>query len=132
MQLLSCVGKDGTKREFLCSHSEDRLSAEWVFRVRAKEESAGHSFELVLKELDDESMRVVMLNNYGIPDYCGKGIPDALLPYAALVLGKHVQSSPSSAFGGIYRTAAATIVWDRLVRLGKATYDAGSDVYQTV
>lgn len=131
MHPLQCVGKDGVTREFTCQHEYIPLSSEWIFRVRVISEVVDpDSFELVLEELDDETVRVIVLHNYGNPAYSGKGIPDALLPYAASTLGRKVQSSPTYADGGVFRTPAATKVWARLVGAGKATYDRDADIYQ--
>lgn len=131
MGVLSCIGKDGIERRFTVTHTEDKLSEDWTFRARTiPPPKDGASFDLVLKELDDQTARVIMINHYGNTDYVAKGIPDELLSYAAQVMKRRIQSSPTYQSGDVSRTPAATMVWKRLEGSGKATYDKNSDIYQ--
>jgi hypothetical protein len=83
--------------------------------------------------LDDATVRQVMLAHHDNPAYAAMGIPDALIPIVAAVLAKTVVSSPTTADDtGVYRTEAATKVWDRLVGKGLADYDDAADVYEYI
>jgi hypothetical protein len=74
-----------------------------------------------------------MLAHHDNPAYVAMGIPDALIPVVAEVLHKTVVSSPTTADDtGVYRTEAATKVWERLVGKGLASYDIEADVYKYI
>ncbi len=91
----------------------------------------GEAFDLSVTALDDATVRQTMLAHHGNPAYAAMGIPDALIPVVAAVLGKKVVSSPTTVDDtGVYRTQAATKVWDRLLGKGLASYDPDADVYE--
>lgn len=92
----------------------------------------GDFFQLTVEHINAVHVRIVMLNHYFVPAYVSKGIPDALLPIASQVLGKTVQSSPTSGAGAVYRTPAATKMWKRLEAKGMATYDPQTDIYTLI
>jgi hypothetical protein len=128
----SCVGRDGKKRDFKYSREEEPLSGKWYFRVTSIPPLPSEEFfELVLEELDANTVRVVSINHFNIPEYTAMGIPEALLPIARSEIGKVVQSSPSRGTSGdVFRSNAATKVWERLVAANAATYDSASDIYE--
>jgi hypothetical protein len=130
---LICVGADGASYEFLWRVTKDQFEDKWIFRVETEANcNTGRSFELTAVASDDDlnTVRIVMMHHYDQDEYKAKGIPDALLPVVKRELGMSVESSPrQGATTDIYRTDAATAVWDRLVGKGLATYAADRDVY---
>lgn len=133
MALLSCIGRDGVSRAFDYTHSTN-ISGELTFRARTiPPPSSGDFFELTLEEVNPSTVRVVMANHFSRIEYAAMGIPEALLPEVKRVLGREVESSPSSgATANIRRSPEATKYWDRLVLLGGAMYDASRDVYSVL
>lgn len=94
--------------------------------------NTGKSFELTVALNDDcpDTVRIVMMHHYGQEEYSAKGIPDSLLPVVKRALRMSVESSPRhGTTNDVYRTDAATAVWERLLDNGLATYDAQRDVY---
>lgn len=132
MPTFSCVGRDGEKRDFEYSIEEEPINGKWFFRASCIPPLPGGGFfELALEELDENTVRVVSINHFNIPQYTAMGIPEGLLPIAQRELRKAVQSSPShGSSGDVFRTTAATKVWERLVAADAATYDSGSDIYE--
>jgi len=130
---LDCVGADGVHREFLWRVEKALFEEKWTFRVETQAATtSGDAFELAVELLEDraDTVRVIMMHHYGHPEYKAKGIPDALLPLVRQYLGKNVESSPSRGdTTGVYRTPAATRVWERLKAAGLADYDPKRDVY---
>lgn len=60
-------------------------------------------------------MRIVMMNNHGVKEYSGAGIPDYMIPEISKVLEKPLISSSNHAIeNDVYRTPDATKVWERL------------------
>lgn len=134
MQILTCTDPRGNSSDFEYSVSRDVRATTWTYRVRPKGADAySNFFELSVVELDASAVRVTMINNHNHPPVSAKGIPDALLPHIARELGRQVQSSPGSGpAGDVYRTEAATKVWQRLKKNGKADFDEPRDIYYTV
>lgn len=137
MSELKCIGRDGVARTFDVRWDKDIFAEKWKFRVVTSPAlPGGEAFHLDIEEISEGLGRVVMMNNYGVREYCGMGIPEALLPLASATLGMKLQSSPtlgtSSTPGasGIYRTPAATKVWNRLVNAGKATHLLADDIFE--
>jgi hypothetical protein len=131
MPPLLCTGRDGIERTFEYSFEKDQFEETWHFRVQTiPPQPDGEAFDLSVTALDDAAVRQVMLAHHDNPAFAAKGIPDALIAVVAAVLGKKVVSSPTTADDtGVYRTVAATKVWDRLLAKGVASYDAETDVY---
>lgn len=130
---LSCVGADGASHEFLWRVTKDQFEDRWIFRVETEANwNTGGGFELTVAVRDDDptTVRIEMMHHHGQDEYKAKGIPDSLLPVIKRELGMSVESSPrQGATTDVYRTDAATAVWDRLVRMGFAIYDVDRDVY---
>jgi hypothetical protein len=132
MPTFSCVGREGKKSEFEYAIVEEPLNGKWLFAASCNPLLPQREFfELVLEELDADTVRVVSVNHFDIPQYVARGIPEALLQIAKTELGKRVQSSPEHGpTGDVFRSRAATKVWERLVAAGAATYDPMSDIYE--
>lgn len=134
MPSLLCTGRDQVEREFEYSFAKDQFEETWHFRVQTvPPQPDGEAFDLSVTALGDATLRQVMLAHHDHPAYAAMGIPDALIPVVAATLGKKVVSSPTTADdAGVYRTEAATKVWDRLVGFGVARYDPAADVYEHI
>ena len=132
MPPLLCTGRDEVERTFDYSVEKDQFEEPWHFRVQTvPPQPDGEAFDLSVTTLDDATVRQGMLAHHDNPAYVAMGIPDALIPVVSAVLAKKVVSSPTTADDtGVYRTEAATKVWDRLVGKGVANYDPDADVYQ--
>lgn len=130
VKTLVCIDKAGNAKTFEYWFSEDALRSEWQFFVaETSPRTTDQPFELAVKEIDDATVRVVMISNHGRPCYASKGIPDALLATVKVELQRAVQSSPAAGGGNVFRTPAATKVWERLVGKGLATYDDATDIF---
>src|SRR5438105_3770106 len=131
MPPLLCTGRDGVERRFEYSVEKDQFEETWHFRVQTvPPQPDGEAFDLSVTALDDFTVRQVMLAHHNNEAYAAMGIPDALIPLVAAELTKQVVSSPTAADDtGVYRTEAATKVWERLVGKGVARYDPAADVY---
>ena len=128
MPIFQCVDKHGNRQDF--EYEILPNGNEVTFRVtNIPPLPTGDFFDLRVEHVDATYVRIVMLNHYYVPAYASKGIPDALLPIAAQMLGKTVQSSPTTGEGAVFRTDAATKVWKRLQANGMATYDPQTDIY---
>jgi predicted acylesterase/phospholipase RssA len=132
MALLLCTGRDGIERTFDYGFEKDQFEETWHFRVQTvPPQPNAEAFDLSVTALDDATLRQIMLAHHNNPVYAAMGIPDALIPVVAAVLGKKVVSSPTTADdAGVYRTESATKVWDRLRDKGHARYDSDTDVYE--
>lgn len=127
----TCVDRYGVSREFFYRYDNDKVSREWNFFVFVElTQNSGDFFQLSVKEIDDETVRVIMMNHFGKEVYRAKGIPDALLPIIRDETEKNVVSSPTGPHSGIYRTPSATKVWKRLCKKGMAIYDNEHDIYR--
>jgi len=115
MPPLLCTGRDDVERTFEYSIAKDQFEETWHFRLQTvPPQPDGEAFDLSVTTLDDATVRQVMLAHHDNPAYVAMGIPDALIPVVAGVLAKQVVSSPTTADDtGVYRTEAATKVWDR-------------------
>lgn len=67
--------------------NEEPLNSTWSFYVR-QFNSDNEFFELVVTELDQDTVRVTSMNHFGLDAYKSKGIPDALLSIAKTKLGR--------------------------------------------
>lgn len=130
--LLICAGRDGVERAFEHRFEKDQFDETWHFCAQTvPPQFDGAAFDLSVTALDGARVRQVILAHHDNPAYATMGIPDALIPVVAAALGKKVVSSPTTADdAGVYRTVAATKVWDRLVAKGVATFDPAADVYE--
>lgn len=128
MPPLVCVGKDGVERTFAYTYMPAELDGPHTFFVASDPlPASGNRFEMGLVELDGDSVRVTIAKHYDEVAYASKGIPEALIPVAARVLNKNIQSSPGvGAETDIYRLKRATDYWKRT---SGATYDEGTDIY---
>lgn len=133
MALISCIGRDGTKRTFDYSDSRN-FGGGFTFRVYTIPPPANSDFfELTLEEVNSTTARVVMANHFSRPEYAAMGIPEALLPEVKRTLGMDVESSPSNGpTPDVRRSPEATKYWERLVAVGGAIYDPGRDVYSVI
>ena len=131
MSQISCRGRDGIVRDFEYRVEHNRTDGQWTYRVTTIPPPAGGDFfELRVVELDESAVRVVMANHFYKEEYSAMGIPEALLPVVKAELGRAVESSPSQGpVAGIYRADSATKYWERLCKLGGATYDSSTDIF---
>lgn len=66
-------------------------------------------------------------------DLHGIGIGPAVLLDAKARLGARVMSSPAgTAASGVFRSASATAMWERMLARGNARYDSATDQYEVV
>ncbi len=132
MPNFDCVGRDGVTRTFRYEYDKDQFQDEWNFRVfSVPAPASGEFFDLSVAKIVDDMVRVIAVAHHNEPAYVAKGIPEALLPIVKQVLNKQVISSPTGGqAGNVYRTPAATKVWERLCASGKATYDAPADIFR--
>ena len=132
MKSFICVGRDRKTHRFVYKHESHKAQGEWLYLVFTDPPlKSGEFFELTVKEIDDYSVRVIMMAHHNEEAYKAKGIPDALLPIIRDELGKIVTSSPSMGVeAGVYRTVDATEVWKRLEKKGMAIYDRVQDIYR--
>ncbi|AVJ56727.1 hypothetical protein C5610_10800 [Idiomarina sp. OT37-5b] len=131
MNKLTCTGKDAVTRIFDYTVTTNHHTNEWTYKVRSvPPPESGEFFELTVKAITDDEVRVIAMYNNRDEVYQAKGIPDALLPLISSDLERSVCSSPTRGIGNIYRTQDAGKVWDRLVKSGKAEYVEVDDVYR--
>ncbi|MEN8169208.1 MAG: hypothetical protein ABFS08_03210 [Pseudomonadota bacterium] len=132
MNKFNCIDKHGHTREFNYSVDKDLSQDKWTFRVyNIPPLQSGDFFEISVEQINNQEVRIIMMNNYGIPEYSGAGISDYMIPEISQVLGAVVVSSSNlHPSGGVYRTPDATKVWERLKANGKAVYDSKNDVYK--
>lgn len=92
---------------------------------------SGEFFDISVEQINDEEVRIIMMNNYNVSEYSGAGIPDYIIPEISKVLRMNViSSSNKDPNSDVYRTPDATKVWKRLKANGKATYDSKTDIYK--
>ncbi|WP_155767645.1 hypothetical protein [Xanthomonas hortorum] len=126
METRSCIGQDGTKREFEFHYrkNEDRV---FVF---VHDHYHDPIFELNL-DLENQA-RVIVMSHGSNYDYARFGIAEQALAFAAKAIGRPVYSNNSADSEVNRREDVATKVWKRLVALGGADYDPEDDRYHTV
>ena len=132
MDRIKCVGADGVEREFLCRRLDEPFFSKIRFFVKPVDQPVQDEFELVLEEESEDLLRVKMMNHHREESLSGKGIPEAILLYASVVLGRRIESSPKCSVNGQRRSEAASKAWERLCTLGKAKYNGASDTYCTM
>lgn len=131
MTKILCIDKNEQVRTFDYSVSELSLSSEWEYRVTTIPPLvSGEFFQLRVKEISPQTVRVVMLKHNDEPSYIAMGIPDKLLQIVKQDLSKNVESSPTMSQEGDSRNELATKVWDRLVAKNLASYDSSNDIYK--
>lgn len=129
---LHCLDRDGFSRIFFyeCIKVISLHGTEWTYQVRPEGPDPDDLFfELRLVETLPGVARVDMVNNFGVARFTAKGIPDALFPVVKSELGMQIVSSPTVGPGSVYRTDAATKMWERLVAKNLAAYDQPTDVF---
>ncbi|AOJ81823.1 hypothetical protein WS86_15200 [Burkholderia savannae] len=131
MPIFQCVDKHGNLQDFEYKVTQNGNKVTFLV-TNIPPLPTGDFFQLTVEHINAALVRIVMLNHHHVPAYSAKGIPDALLPIASQVLGKTVQSSPTSGAGAVYRTDDATIMWKRLEAKGMATYDPQTDIYTLI
>lgn len=131
-----CRGKDGATRAFLVKRV-DPFESEIMFSITG----VGPSWseipgEFHFKVMDDSrGLKVTMMSCETFPDYCGKGIPEAMIEFVSKTFNKVVVSSsndPNQAEVGESRKLGATKAWCRLMRSGKAVYHPDRDYFEFV
>jgi hypothetical protein len=131
MKSFSCVGSGGVSYCF--EYEEEHLVGldcdTWIYRVWGSD-SKINFFEFVLKEIDIDTLRIVVINNHHVPELTNKGIAGGLIKLSRRNLGRVIESSPKAGREiATYRTKDAEKVWERLVLEGVAYYDQVRDVY---
>lgn len=126
---LDCIGVDNTAATFVV---ELKMEFDSVWRGRVTSvppQTDGAAFEFTLTPIDDDALRLTMINHHSHTAYAAKGIPEVILPWAAARSGMAIQSSHNNGDAGMYRTAAATTMWRRIMQRGLASYDKVSDIF---
>jgi hypothetical protein len=127
---LQCTGANGVAEWFEFEYEQDQFAPEWTFRVFAVPPPPnGDFFDCTVEEVNMQTVEIIAIRNPGGNFYRAKGIPDALIPLIAQTLGRTVRSSPASGPPGVWRTAGATRMWERLKNKGLAGYDPNLDIY---
>lgn len=130
MNKINCTGKDGIPRIFNYRYSHNINSQEWNFNVETDPPPESlEFFEIRVKQISPKEVRVIAMYHNDEPAYMAAGIPDTLLPLIRDIVGISVCSSPTDGQGNVYRTQAATKVWNRLVKRGIAVYKENEDVF---
>ena len=131
--ILECKGIGGVAGRYYVEGRDDAsVPDEWRYAVHLRwpaNEGNDDFFEFAVRADANGGIRVTTMEHHGRAHYSAKGIPDALLVFAAKHLNKVVGSSSNLAGSDEFRTPAATKVWDRLVARGTAVYDAAADRY---
>ena len=129
--LLQCTGRDGETRQFKYKCIPEQFSQSYSYHVYAIPPlDSGEFFELTVEDMENDALKITMMENHKIPEYSATGIPDALIPHIAKTFQKAVVSSSNGVRAGEFRTPDATKVWDRLVTNGMATKDEETDSYE--
>ena len=132
MAVITCVGRDGASRQFTVAYEKNNLEDAWDFRVTAIPPLvSGEWFDMSVQPVDATTVKIIAISS-NVPEYSAKGIPEALIPFAAQELGKVFVSSPRSGEAGEFRTDAASKMWERIKKSGHAKYDPIADVYTYV
>lgn len=130
---INCTGRDGEQTTFQCDGEQDQIDKKkWHFRAYTPPPPEPMEwFDLTVEEINDTTVRQVMINNHTNPAYVAKGIPEELMSKVQKLLEKDVESSPTiSETGADWRTPDATKMWDRLCKKDMATYDEETDTYR--
>ena len=137
LEPLECKGRDQHMRVFYVEVESPAPEDpdHWQIRVHRQnppDHAADNFVDLTVRRFDDTSVVITVIKNYQKKWYAQKGIPDAVIPYVATTLDKDVLSSSNQhkRWPDEYRNANADKYWNRLVRSGKANYDAGSDRFR--
>ncbi|MET4728559.1 hypothetical protein ABIE09_002369 [Lysobacter enzymogenes] len=126
-EIIDCKGRDGMSRSFL--FDIERQGSLAFVRVHIPGGDWDHVFELTLDV--GNRARVILMNNLGMLEYAGLGIPDEAIIFASKILGRKVISNTKNFVAGNCRQLNATKVWERLRVQGRAVYDMGLDIYLT-
>lgn len=78
-------------------------------------------------------MKITSMNNNGVPELSGMGIPEKLIELVASKFGLEVVSSSNNLsykkLETEWRSLDANKVWDRLLNQNRAIYNAELDIY---
>ncbi len=129
LEKISCICKDKIERSF-----------EVIFQIEGKEYCfqvytiprplSGEFFEMNLKMIDVNTLKIIMMNHHNIPEYESMGIPDALIPFISTKLSKRVVSSSNKDVpSDEYSLDNARKVWKRLEANGLSFYNSEEDMY---
>jgi hypothetical protein len=135
MVIIDCLTREGLIRTFQYEKEHRRLldRDEWIFRVFPLDKNAADWFEFTVTQIDEKTGKVTMMNNNNQPALSAKGIPERMIEEANKVLGLEIISSTNSPEAKVldneYITQDAVKVWQRLVKRGKALYDAEHKVF---
>lgn len=130
MKTIKCIGRDGLEREFFCSDTEIEglIKKKYTYRIRPSDSEPQESFEFTVEEVDNSTVKVVMMNAHNEPTYSAMGISETMIEECAMTLGKTIVSSSNRHKNSDeYRTEPATKVWRRLEKLGRAIYNVDWD-----
>ena len=136
MCLIECVDREGIRNNFKYilakdENSEDRI--EWKFSVIPEDEKFADFFYLTAEEINDETLKITMINHHNQDIYIAKGIPEKIIQELSILSEMKVISSSNKSqyqsFESEFRTPSATKVWERIRNFGNATYDSEQDIY---
>jgi len=135
MGKLSIIDRIGVACTFDIRMTKNQFADIWDFEVYSIPRRADNDFFPMSLELQSNgTLKIIAIggNVMGVstwPEYSAKGIPMALLAYAHAQLNRDIVSSPTSGGAGIWRTAKATAMWERMRATGNASYDQVTDIY---
>jgi hypothetical protein len=89
--------------------------------------------EVTVKELENENLKINLINAPNNQRYRKKGIPEAIIKELSNIFGKTICSSTNfdkyKTCKKEYRNENANKYWQRLVSSGHAIYDNERDIY---
>jgi hypothetical protein len=133
MEALICVGRDGIKHTFYVDYKLIGSPAVQTCNFYVYRSSPpipeDEWFDLTVVRFDPQTFMVTMMQSNYKEWFSAKGIPEAIIPYAAGILKCHIVSSSNKKNAGEYRTPPATKAWERLRNKALADYDAENDRY---
>ena len=133
--IIECIANDGTQNEFRYSleESEEQGKAKWIFRIMPFDLKARDWYEFAVAIIDDNTGKVVVMDNRNMEEYRGKGITEKMIAESNRVLGVTIiSSSKNQKFKTLsteWRSDPASIIWERLKAKGEAGHDEQTDIY---
>jgi hypothetical protein len=128
---LSCVCKDGVQRVFEVRVDPivDMEGEAWFYYAKPSlgEYTAQQEYFASFKRVGPNLLQLEGVKNALPGAFRGCGITRALVPHVAREHEVQIRSSRHRPAEGETRTAAATSVWQRMVRENAASYDAVED-----
>ncbi len=129
METIECIGRDSMERTYEVTFYKD--GKELCFQVfTIPQLTSGEFFEMNLEIIDENTLKIILMDHHNISNYEAMGIPEALIAFISNKEAKTIMSSSNrNVSDNEYSLRQARKVWKRLVAKNLAIYDDKIDAF---